>query len=122
MRHGGSSAFEAPDGRLVYYAKGDRFPKSILKVPVVGGGNQSPGRAKLHNCAVTAKGIYYLALRGDAQLGIASLEFLDARSRSVSIEFFDFATGRYRRCTRWKSPTGSASRSRPTNAGSSMLR
>jgi Tol biopolymer transport system component/DNA-binding winged helix-turn-helix (wHTH) protein len=76
-RQGGAAAFESADARWLYYAKETR-PISIWRVPVEGGEETKilDGLSDYFNFAVTAKGIYLLALRGP----------------NPSIEFFDLAT------------------------------
>jgi Tol biopolymer transport system component len=77
-RHGGAAAAESADGRWLYYAR-DTNPISIWRVPVAGGEETKvlDGLSYNFNFAVTATGIYVLAVRGPI----------------ASIEFFDLATG-----------------------------
>jgi Tol biopolymer transport system component/DNA-binding winged helix-turn-helix (wHTH) protein len=77
-RHGGAAAAESADGRWLYYPR-DTSPISIWRVPVAGGEETKvlDGLSYNFNFAVTATGIYLLALRGPV----------------ASIEFFDLATG-----------------------------
>ena len=65
-RQGGLAAFESADGRWLYYAKDTARPTSIWRVPVDGGEETKvlDGLSYSFNFAVTAKGIYLLALRG----------------------------------------------------------
>jgi Tol biopolymer transport system component/DNA-binding winged helix-turn-helix (wHTH) protein len=80
-KHGGLTATESRDGFL-YYAKDDRSPTAIWRVPV-GGGEEQPvveGLSYSLNFVVADRGIYFLAL-GDAP-------------PKTSIDFFEFATGR----------------------------
>jgi Tol biopolymer transport system component/DNA-binding winged helix-turn-helix (wHTH) protein len=81
-RQGGTAAFESVDGRWVYYGKPTQ-PMSIWRVPV-GGGEETKVLDFLSynfNFAVTARGIYLLALRG----GRPSIEFFDFATRKTTL-------------------------------------
>jgi Tol biopolymer transport system component/DNA-binding winged helix-turn-helix (wHTH) protein len=81
-RQGGLAGYESADGRWLYYAKDLARPTSIWRVPTDGGEETKvlDGLSYSFNFAVTEKGIYLLANRGDPPVS--------------SIEFFDFATRR----------------------------
>jgi dipeptidyl aminopeptidase/acylaminoacyl peptidase len=81
-KQGGFLAFESPDGKFVYYAKGLTLP-GLWRVPVAGG-EETPVLDRLQvghwgNWAVVEEGIYFL--NPEAKDGAA-------------IEFFSFATRR----------------------------
>ena len=81
-KQGGTTATESPDGRFLYYAKGEAWPTSIWRVPV-GGGDEQPivdGLSDPLNFVVADRGLYFLAVRDAA--------------RETSIDFFEFATVR----------------------------
>ena len=79
-RHGGFAAFESPDGRFVYYAKGLRVP-GIWRIPTNGGEEieliSSLEAGYWGYWAVVENGIYYL----------------DTTAKP-GINFFDIATHR----------------------------
>lgn len=81
-RQGGLAAFESADRSWLYYAKDMTRPTSIWRVPVDGGEETKvlDGLSYSFNFAVTAKGIYLLAVRGAPPVAV--------------IEFFDLATGK----------------------------
>jgi hypothetical protein len=79
-RAGGYAPFESPDGRAVYYIKGDKEVTSLCKVPVDGGEeSQVLGSIWAHNFAVANRGIYFIP--GPDRVG------------RFFIHFFSFATG-----------------------------
>lgn len=84
-RLGGVAAFESADGRWLYYAKEMSRPTSIWRVPT-GGGEETKvldGLSYSFNFAVTAKGIYLLAVRGAEPA--ATIEFFDLATRKTSV-------------------------------------
>jgi Tol biopolymer transport system component len=77
-RNGGGAAFESPDGKFVYYAKGSR----IWKVPVDGGEETQVLEGPLSfsfNFVVVEDGIYFVSASGWPAPGV--------------LHFFNFATG-----------------------------
>jgi len=78
-KQGGHWAFEAPDGKYVYYAKGASIP-GIWRVPV-GGGEEVPVLDKVAgfwgNWGVAHDGIYFIE---------------PETKNGAAIEFFSFAT------------------------------
>jgi hypothetical protein len=80
-KKGGFAAFESPDGRYVYYAKGQKAP-GIWRVPVEGGEEtqvlDQPKGGYWGYWAVVDGGIYYVNT--------------EVRSHPT-LEFFSFATG-----------------------------
>jgi serine/threonine protein kinase/Tol biopolymer transport system component len=77
-RNGGGAAFESPDGKLLYYAKGSR----IWKVPVDGGEETQVLEGPLSfsfNFVVVEDGIYFVSASGWPAPGV--------------LHFFNFATG-----------------------------
>ena len=91
-RKGGFAAFESPDGKFVYYAKGRMLP-GIWKVPV-GGGEETPVLDSLRrgcwgNWAIVKEGIY----------------FIDPEAQPhAAINFFNFATRRVTQIGRLEKP------------------
>jgi Tol biopolymer transport system component len=85
IRHGGRNAYESTDGRFLYYAKSAERPTSIWRVPIDGGEETKviDGLSYGFNFAVSARGIYFLALRGDSR--VASVEFFDFASRKTAV-------------------------------------
>ena len=81
-RQGGAAAFESVDGRWLYYAK-DTRPMSIWRVPVDGGEETKVVDYLSYNFnfAVTAKGIYLLAMRS----GFPTIEFFDFATRKTTL-------------------------------------
>jgi Tol biopolymer transport system component len=81
-KNGGRAACESPDGKWVYYAKGDYLSTEIWKVRP-GGGEETKvvdGLSYSSNFAVVEKGIYFVAIHGTPD--------------KTSIDFFDFVTGK----------------------------
>ena len=78
-RNGGGTAFESPDGKSIYYTKGD--PSTVWKMPVSGGEESQvlPSVAGNAFCLVKG-GIYFIPEPGT-----------DGKS---SIKFLSFATGK----------------------------
>jgi Tol biopolymer transport system component/DNA-binding winged helix-turn-helix (wHTH) protein len=90
-QHGGMTATESTDGRLLYYAKGT----GIWQVPV-GGGEEKPvvdGVTATLNFVVATRGLYFLAVANDATGKRASQDF-DGQRQPTSIDFYEFATGK----------------------------
>jgi hypothetical protein len=90
-KQGGFAAFESPDGRSLYYAKGLNVA-GLWKVPVNAGEEvpvlEFPGPGYWGYCAVVDKGIY----------------FLNTTARPHALEFFDFATRRTRQLAKLEHP------------------
>jgi DNA-binding winged helix-turn-helix (wHTH) protein len=81
--HGGFSAYESPDGQILYYAKTRYQNPEIWQVPVNGG--EETRVALLHpstwaSWAVTMKGILMLS---EYQSSASQLEFFDFSTRSI---------------------------------------
>jgi Tol biopolymer transport system component/DNA-binding winged helix-turn-helix (wHTH) protein len=78
-RQGGTAAIESGDGFL-YYAKRPESPSSIWRVPVDGGAEVAvvDGLSYSINFAVTARGLYFVAINGTPDH--PSVDFLDFRS------------------------------------------
>jgi Tol biopolymer transport system component len=79
-RNGGSAAFESPDGKSIYYIKGE-WSGSLWKMPVSGGeeGQVLPSIAR-RAFSLANDGVYFIPERGT--------------DRKFSIEFLSFATGK----------------------------
>jgi dipeptidyl aminopeptidase/acylaminoacyl peptidase len=78
-KQGGFVAFEAPDGKSVYYAKGDSVP-GIWRVPV-DGGQEVP--------VLDSVAGYF----GDWAVARDGIYFIDPETKNgAAIEFFSFAT------------------------------
>jgi hypothetical protein len=79
-RHGGFASFESPDGKFLYYAKGDSLP-GLWRIPTIGGEEveviSSLEAGYWGYWVVVENGIYYL----------------DTVSKPA-IAFFDIATNR----------------------------
>jgi Tol biopolymer transport system component len=91
-QRGGYAAFESPDGKYVYYAKGLDVP-GLWRVPVNGGEEELAfnrlGAGAWHLWAVVDQGIYFAETEG--------------KSRGV-VEFFSFATRRVTRVALLEKP------------------
>jgi Tol biopolymer transport system component/DNA-binding winged helix-turn-helix (wHTH) protein len=88
---GGYQAFESPDGKLVFYAKG-RGLRGIWSVPVDGGPEVPVLQSAWHNAwAVAEGGIYYV-------------DFDHAGTSDVPVNRFDFATGKTVNVTKLPAP------------------
>jgi hypothetical protein len=83
-RHGGFAAFESPDGRFLYYAKGLAVP-GLWRIPTNGGEEieliRSLDAGYYGYWAVVEKGIYYLD--ATAKPGIAFFNTTTHRTRRV---------------------------------------
>jgi Tol biopolymer transport system component/DNA-binding winged helix-turn-helix (wHTH) protein len=83
-RHGGFAAFESPDGKFLYYAKGARLP-GLWRVPTTGGEEveviDSLEAGYWGYWAVVENGIYYLDTT--AKPGIAFFEIVTHRTMRV---------------------------------------
>jgi hypothetical protein len=78
-RNGGGLPFESPDGKWLYFAKGDGAA-GLWKMPVEGGPETQVVKAVYRaNFAVLDRGLYFTPPRGE-------------NSESV-VQFLDFATG-----------------------------
>jgi eukaryotic-like serine/threonine-protein kinase len=82
---------EAPDGKWLYFSKGD-YPAEIRVVPSGGGDDRPveglPPVPNMNDWALTADGIY----------------FVDRRAQPVSIGYFEFATKKTRRIVSLNKP------------------
>jgi hypothetical protein len=81
---GGLAGFESADGRWLYYGKDEAGRTSIWRVPVDGGEEAKvlDGSTTV-NFAVTAKGIYLRAHRGDPP--VATIEYFDLKTRKTAV-------------------------------------
>ena len=79
-RTGGRAALESPDGKSIYYTKGD-YRQSLWKMPV-SGGEESQVLSSLHprDFFVVNEGIYFITGPG--------------ADRKCSIQFLSFAAGK----------------------------
>jgi serine/threonine protein kinase len=87
-RNGGGTAFESPDGKSVYYTKGDMGP--LWKMPVKGGEeSQVLPSVVMRAFSLVNEGIYFIPDPGGIHFipdpGVA---------RKSSIQFLSFATGK----------------------------
>ena len=79
-RNGGGTAFESPDGKSIYYTKGD-VSGALWKMPVSGGEESQvlPSVAR-RTFSLVNEGIYFIPEPG--------------ADRKSSIQFLSFATGK----------------------------
>ncbi len=80
-KNGGAAAFEATDGRVLYYAKDVRMPSTLWRVPVDGGEETQVLEAPLSystNFVVVEEGVYLVSAPGMRLPGV--------------LYFFNFAT------------------------------
>jgi hypothetical protein len=91
-KHGGTTATESPDGRLLFYAKNWVSPTSIWQVPVAGGEEQLvvEGVSNSLNFVVADRGLYFLAISGTTPEPPAQV--FHRTRQATSIDFFEFAT------------------------------
>ncbi|HEY7427802.1 MAG TPA: hypothetical protein VH682_26460, partial [Gemmataceae bacterium] len=87
--HGGSAPQESPDGRMLYFTKGDG--SGVWKTPVEGGSEAQvvPGVFR-YNYALTPQGMYYMTPPG--------------ADRMAAVNYLDFATGQTRVVTKIEKP------------------
>lgn len=92
-QHGGHTATESTDRRVLYYARG-ASPAAIWQVPVDGGEEKLvvSGLSNSLNFVVADRGLFFLAV-GPAVAGPAA-QVLDRARQPTSIDFFEFATGK----------------------------
>ena len=96
-RHGGDFALESPDGRVLYYQKGEEIEDvaSLWKVPVDGGEEtQVLESICILDFAVVDQGIYFIsALRPGDQRKIQFLSFATGQASTIATISYDAAYG-----------------------------
>jgi len=81
-RNGGGPAVESPDGKSIYYIKGDYYSGSLWRMPLNGGGEtQVLPSVNLRTFALVKEGIYFIS--ESKPDGKSSIEFLNLETGQI---------------------------------------